>query len=101
MNTTLYCSKCGAPNSADAHFCSRCGSTLNPVSGAQSPSAPVAAAGMPVATAPYTPASAAGVGYGGFWIRVVAFIVDAIIVRAATWPVATIFGLGGSAGIMG
>ncbi|PYX79618.1 MAG: hypothetical protein DMG70_27115 [Acidobacteria bacterium] len=30
MNT-LYCNKCGAPNSADAQFCSRCGGALNPV----------------------------------------------------------------------
>lgn len=54
-----------------------------------------------MATVPYRPASATGVGYGGFWIRVIAFIVDAIIVRAATWPVAMIFGLGSSAARMG
>jgi len=41
-----------------------------------------------------------GIQYGGFWIRVIAALVDAIIVRAATWPVSVIFGLGGL-GMMG
>ena len=45
---------------------------------------PVPAAGViaPVATA----------NYGGFWIRVVAFIIDAIIVRVVVAPVGMIFG---------
>ena len=94
MNTTLYCNKCGAPNSADAQFCSRCGGTLTAVSAPQSSPAAVSAT-APVAAGSYTRVSAAGVGYGGFWIRVVAFIVDAIIVRAAAWPVSVIFGLAG------
>jgi uncharacterized RDD family membrane protein YckC len=41
-----------------------------------------------------------GVGYGGFWIRVVAFLVDGTIVRAAAWPVSLIFSFGGL-GMMG
>jgi len=99
MNTTLYCNKCGAPNSVEAQFCSRCGGALNPVPAARSPAEAVAAA--PVGAGPYTPVSAAAVGYGGFWIRVVAFIIDAIIVRAVAWPVSMILGLGGLAGMMG
>src|SRR5207253_5539874 len=98
MNTTLYCNKCGAPNSVEAQFCSRCGGALNPVPAARSPAEAVAAA--PVVAGPYTPVSAAAVGYG-FWIRVVAFIIDAIIVRAVAWPVSMILGLGGLAGIAG
>jgi uncharacterized RDD family membrane protein YckC len=100
MNTTLYCNKCGAPNSVDAQFCSRCGGVLNPVAAAPGAGAAgAAAAAAPVAAGPYTPVRAA-VGYGGFWIRVVAFIIDAIIVRAAAWPVSMIFGLGGLTGMM-
>jgi uncharacterized RDD family membrane protein YckC len=99
MNTTFYCNKCGAPNSVEAQFCSRCGGALNPVPVAGSPAEAVAAA--PVVAGPYTPVSAAAVGYGGFWIRVVAFIIDAIIVRAVAWPVSMILGLGGLAGIAG
>jgi uncharacterized RDD family membrane protein YckC len=100
MNTTLYCNKCGTPNSAEARFCSRCGGALNALSAAPDSSAAGAAA-APVSAGPYIPASAAGVGYGGFWIRVIAFIVDGIIVRAATWPVSMIFGLAGPGGMRG
>jgi uncharacterized RDD family membrane protein YckC len=37
------------------------------------------------------------VRYGGFWIRVVAVIIDAILVRVVVHPVAAIFGIGGLA----
>jgi uncharacterized RDD family membrane protein YckC len=43
----------------------------------------------------YIPGGSAGVRYGGFWIRVIAFLVDGAIVRAATWPVSAMFGLVG------
>jgi len=44
----------------------------------------------------------AGVGYGGFWIRVVAAIIDAIILRVVVAPVGMIFGgLGLAGGMMG
>lgn len=51
---------------------------------------------------PY-PAAAAfgGVRYGGFWIRVVAAIIDAIVVRVVAWPIGMLFGLGGLAGTLG
>jgi len=39
----------------------------------------------------------AGVGYGGFWIRVLAAIIDGILVRVVVHPVAAIFGIGGLA----
>jgi len=45
--------------------------------------------------------STASVKYGGFWIRVVAAIIDNIIIRAAAWPIGAVFGLGGMAGMMG
>jgi uncharacterized RDD family membrane protein YckC len=40
------------------------------------------------------------VGYGGFWIRVVAAIIDAIILRVVVAPVSMIFGGLGMAGMM-
>jgi uncharacterized RDD family membrane protein YckC len=43
------------------------------------------------------PVAPAGNRYGGFWIRVVAFIIDAILVRLVVHPVAAIFGIGGLA----
>jgi uncharacterized RDD family membrane protein YckC len=41
-----------------------------------------------------------GVGYGGFWIRVVAAIIDGIILRVVVAPVGIIFGGLGLAGRM-
>ncbi len=95
MNATLFCNKCGAPNDASAQFCSRCGAALNPsaaLPGQVPPPTPVP--GYPP-TAPYLPAQY--VRYGGFWIRVLATIIDAIIVRVVLHPIAAIFGLGGLA----
>jgi uncharacterized RDD family membrane protein YckC len=101
MNGTLFCTKCGTPNAASAQFCSRCGAALNPVPAVAPASAP-AAIPIPTASAPYAPpVPAVGVGYGGFWIRVVAAIIDAIVVRIVAWPVGMLFGLGGLAGTMG
>ena len=103
MNGTFFCNRCGAQNAAGAQFCSRCGAPTNPTPGAvQTPVAP------PFSTSPYsasvTPyqavAPAVGVGYGGFWIRVVALIIDAIIVRVVIAPVGMIFGGLGLAGGM-
>jgi len=105
MNGTLYCNKCGAPNTATAQFCGRCGAGLNPAA-APAPSPPPATASfpgaVPVAATGYPapagyPVAPAGIRYGGFWIRVVAFIIDAILVRLVVHPVAAIFGIGGLA----
>ena len=68
-----------------------------PASGAApspSPSYPPPPAGYPPA-ATYAPA--VGVRYGGFWIRVLAAIIDAIIVSVVLAPLKAIFGLGGLA----
>jgi uncharacterized RDD family membrane protein YckC len=90
MNGNLFCNKCGTPNAANAQFCSSCGAAMGPVSGAvTAPSAPV----------PY--AAVVPAAYGGFWIRVVAAIIDGIVVRVIVFPVGAIFGLGGLAGMMG
>lgn len=98
MNGTLFCNKCGAPNAASAQFCSRCGVALNPAGSAVSnpiPAPTTVSAGYP--TAVNYPAAQNGVGYGGFWIRVVAAIIDHILVRVVLAPVGAVFGLGGLA----
>lgn len=86
MNGTIFCNKCGAPNTAGAQFCSRCGTGM---AGAVAPA--------PVTTQPPVPYAApipqaSGAAYGGFWIRVVASIVDAIVVRAVVAPIGFMFG---------
>ena len=88
----LLCNQCGAQNTGGAQFCSRCGAPTNPASGAVpvgSPAAPLYQGVVPVAGS-----------YGGFWIRVVAAIIDAIILRVVVAPVGMIFGGLGLAGGM-
>jgi|SRR5271166_1217453 len=97
MNATLFCNKCGTANDAGAQFCSRCGTAFNPAAAASPGQVP------PPASAPGYPASVAGypvaqfVHYGGFWIRVIAVIIDAVLVRVVLFPFKALFGLGGLA----
>ena len=96
MNATLFCNKCGAPNDASAQFCSRCGAALNPVRGLAGPGSSRLHRCLAIRRPrPISPAQY--VRYGGFWIRVLATIIDAIIVRVVLHPIAAIFGLGGLA----
>ncbi|MGA2965744.1 MAG: RDD family protein [Terriglobales bacterium] len=111
MNGIFFCNKCGAQNAANAQFCSRCGAATNPTPGA-GPAAmpPSASVVVPNPVPPYSAppvayqavAPVAGAGYGGFWIRVVACIIDSIILRIVVAPVGMIFGgLGLAGGMMG
>ncbi|MGD0506796.1 MAG: RDD family protein [Terriglobales bacterium] len=97
MNGTFFCNKCGAQNAAGAQFCCRCGAPTSPTPGVvQTPASPyTASAASYPAVAPVM-----GVGYGGFWIRVVAAIIDGIIVRVVVAPIHLIFGGLGLAGSM-
>lgn len=95
----MFCPKCGGPNPDGSAFCSTCGQQLSgspaqnvspaanaPQSAYGSSSAPARAAAPP-GTA--TPAPQPGVSphwrpapptlYAGFWLRVVAYIVDSVI----------------------
>lgn len=67
----MFCSRCGAATPEGAVFCGSCGQSL----GAP---APAAAPGYPVQVAPaaamYRPL------YAGFWLRFVAYIIDALII---------------------
>lgn len=68
----LFCSQCGAQNTQGSAFCQKCGASLGP--------------NLTTAPATYAPAVSSA-GYGGFWIRFVAFIIDAIIIGIVTWPI--------------
>ena len=115
MNGTFFCNKCGAQNAAGAQFCNRCGAPTSPDSGRCPDSGGIAAISIAQlcvveprvaairpasATAYQAVAPVAGVGYGGFWIRVVAAIIDSIILRVVVAPVGMIFGGLGMAGMM-
>lgn len=101
-DTTIFCSQCGTPNLTTARFCQKCGGTvvLLGTGAAVAPSAPAAVApaspypGRPVGAQgmPPTPTMAAGQAmmvspYGGFWIRVLAQLLDIVLVGLVIVPI--------------
>ncbi len=103
-NGLIYCNRCGAQNSALAKFCSNCGTPFT-VDPANAPTTPAGVAPAPqgpaqaATPAQYTPPSPTyaapvlAVRYGGFWIRVVAAIIDALLLGIVVFPVLGILGL--------
>ncbi len=79
---TLYCPNCGAPNPADSLFCSQCGAKLTPVD-----AVPVATVQPTAVPSPITwvPAEAQ-VQYAGFWMRLVALILDRLLIGVVLMP---------------
>ncbi len=76
----VFCSKCGAPLTEGTAFCSVCGT---PVSGPSiAPSAPPTYVSPAIAGAapayPVAPIAALPSPYAGFWLRVIAAIIDSI-----------------------
>lgn len=80
---TIFCSRCGQQIPADSVFCQNCGASITP-------GTPPEAAWQPPASAPYI---AAVQPYGGFWIRLLAYLIDRFVVGAAFSPIAIYFGL--------
>jgi uncharacterized RDD family membrane protein YckC len=103
MSGIFFCNQCGTQNASGSQFCSRCGAPTS----AAAVTPPVPGSG-PASAPAYYPAPAypgvvavAGGGYGGFWIRVVAAIIDAIIIRVVVWPLHLVFGGLSFAGALG
>lgn len=88
----MYCSKCGSEISAAATFCATCGQAVSGVA----PGAPAALAGsafpatvpslspvlppaVPAVSQGLAQASYGGVTYAGFWLRLVAHLLDGLI----------------------
>ncbi|HEV2696493.1 MAG TPA: RDD family protein [Terriglobales bacterium] len=104
-NGAVYCNRCGTQNSALAKFCANCGSpfTSDAVHETTTPSEVIPRPQGPAAPPPSNvsaPAYASpqmyatpALRYGGFWIRFVAVVIDAIIVNVVVWPVAGMLGL--------
>jgi uncharacterized RDD family membrane protein YckC len=97
MNGTFFCNKCGAQNTAGAQFCSRCGAATIPAPGVVQ--TPAGFSSSPVSAYPAVAAMPV-VRYGGFWIRVVAAIIDVVILRIVLSPIRLFFGGLGLAGMM-
>jgi uncharacterized RDD family membrane protein YckC len=78
----MYCSKCGTAIPQNAAFCAACGQPVN-LPSTLSASAPGFVAAAPLAAAPpygyvASPAFPAMV-YAGFWLRVVAYLIDGLL----------------------
>jgi len=86
----IFCSKCGAQNSAQAQACQNCGVTLSS-SLAPSQAAAPARAYAPAPPVAYAPPSI----YGGFWIRFLAHLIDHAILGAVAAPLFLIMALPG------
>jgi uncharacterized RDD family membrane protein YckC len=76
----VYCSKCGSEISATTAFCSTCGQAISGIVPALPSLSPV----DPNQYAPIVPPSYggvqySGVAYAGFWLRLVAFLIDGAI----------------------
>lgn len=81
----VFCSRCGAQNFASAQFCQKCGGGL-----------PVGLTPLPVSTPMPAPAYAAAPAvayaavptsrYGGFWIRLLAHLIDHVILGVVAAP---------------
>jgi uncharacterized RDD family membrane protein YckC len=87
----MYCSKCGANVPEGAVFCSACGQAV-PATSAAPPAPPAYTPPSPVSpptqySPAYVPPAQAGwqtsvrppVAYAGFWLRLVAFLIDLIV----------------------
>jgi uncharacterized RDD family membrane protein YckC len=93
----MFCSKCGSQVAENAAFCPACGQSttgdaaprgipLAPGGFSPAPAAPASSAAIPP-TSPvaYPPTSVARpLGYAGFWLRFVAWFIDAIILWIAS-----------------
>ena len=75
---TVFCPRCGRSNLPGGAFCEKCGAALSPGQAPQMVSA------IPVfVESPY----------GGFWIRVLAFLIDRVVIAAIFSPLAIFFAL--------
>ena len=77
----IFCPHCGQSNLAGGAFCEKCGASLLPAAAAGA--VPIAAAPIVYAVSPY----------GGFWIRVLAYIIDRMVVGILLGPICFVFAL--------
>lgn len=88
----MYCSKCGANVPDGTAFCSACGQpmagfAIGQPAGATpaSPGAATPAYAPPAQPGWQAPAAGPAVAYAGFWLRLVAIIIDVIVLGFVGW----------------
>jgi uncharacterized RDD family membrane protein YckC len=84
----IFCSKCGTRNSGAGQFCQKCGAVLSTGAAIQQAGAPVVPvpASAPAHPAPPAYALAPSSPYAGFWMRLLAYIIDRIVVGVVATP---------------
>lgn len=75
---TIFCSRCGQTNLAGGAFCQKCGAPLDAIAAPGTRVVPVMVVSEP---------------YGGFWIRVLAYLIDRIVIGAMYSPFVIYFAL--------
>ncbi len=106
MDGKTFCNRCGREATPGTTFCVQCGSTLGSASasgGAMTSAAAPAMAPSPTYAGGATyPAASGAIQYGGFWIRLVAAIIDAVVVWIVVMPVSMVIaGAMGAASALG
>jgi uncharacterized RDD family membrane protein YckC len=87
----MFCSKCGANVEAGKAFCGACGQPVAGFSVGQQTAVP--APGIPSAYLPpavptwQVPVAQAGIAYAGFWLRLVAAIIDGFVLSIPLAPI--------------
>jgi uncharacterized RDD family membrane protein YckC len=97
----MTCSKCGAALTNTSGFCPSCGQPIvgfsvgqaNPAVAA-TPIGPGPVGAFPAYAGAQAPVAASSVGYAGFWLRLVAWFIDAILLGVVGNILMLIFGLG-------
>ena len=78
----IVCSKCSTRNTGAGQFCQKCGATLWPAA----PSVQPAQVSAPAYAPPAVYVAATPSPYGGFWIRLLAYIIDRIVLSVVATP---------------
>jgi len=99
----MFCSSCGKLMPDGSAFCPQCGRPSG--AAVSSASAGAVAAAVPAVAPPYVPASPAGpvaaapgLVYAGFWLRLVAYLIDALILGLCFGTVFVLLAIGAGLG---
>jgi|ERR1700728_2340891 len=82
----MYCSKCGTAIPQNATFCTACGQPVSQPPTLEANAPAYATSATPPLARPYgyvPPAAVPPVAYAGFWLRVVAYLIDGILAGIA------------------
>jgi len=90
----MFCSKCGANVEESNAFCSSCGQPVAGSSVAPSVTSPVAAVYPPVVPQTWQAGAQPAVAFAGFWLRLVAAIIDGLILSIPLAPIFLLIFLG-------